>query len=293
MTAPFPTTPPEPFPIGVFTSVDAGLGVRLDVAKELNIPTVQLHAPDPAGRDEAAAARFLAELSEAGIRLTCVFAGFEGESYASIAEAARTVGLVPRDRREARAAELCAISDYAETLRCGAVGLHVGFVPHDRGGEDYKDLVATVARCCDHAAENGQTINLETGQETAAALLEFLGDVGRENLGVNFDPANLLLYGTGDPLADLRTIGGRVFSVHCKDARRAAPDVRGEEWGEEVPLGEGEVDIPAYVRTLHELGYRGPLTIERELPDDPERQKKDVAQAVAVLEAARAGVLGA
>ena len=282
----------EVFPLGVFTSLDAGLGVRLDVAKELSIPTVQLHAPSAANRNPAAAARFLADLDDADILLTCVFAGFEGESYDSIPAAARTVGLVPRDSREARAKELCAISDFAEDLRSPAVGLHVGFVPEDRAGEDYKDLVAVVARCCDHAAENGQTVNLETGQETAEHLLAFLGDVNRENLGVNFDPANLLLYGTDDPLPALRKVGEFVKSVHCKDAKRAPEADRGKEWGEEVPLGEGEVGMTEYLRTLHDLGYRGPLTIEREIPQDRAKQKADVATAVRVLEGARAEVLG-
>lgn len=281
----------ETFPLGVFTSLDAGLGVRLDVAKELSIPTVQLHAPAPASRTDAHAARFLADLSAAGISLTCVFAGFEGESYASIPECARTVGLVPRDLRESRAAELCAISDFAEELRSPAIGLHVGFVPEDRTGEDYKDLVAVVARCCDHAAQNGQTINLETGQETASHLLDFLGDVNRENLGVNFDPANLLMYGTDDPLPALRKVADFVKSVHCKDARRAPEGQRGKEWGEEVPLGEGEVGMTEYLRTLHEIGYRGPLTIEREIPEDRVRQKADVEKALRVLELARAEVL--
>ena len=280
------------FPLGVFTSVDAGLGVRLDVARELSVPTVQLHAPSAANRRPAAAAKFLNELHDAGIVLTCVFAGFDGETYESIPLAAKTVGLVPRDSRKARAAELKAISDFAEDLRSPAVGLHVGFVPQDRGGEDYQDLVKVVADCCDHAAANGQTVNLETGQETADHLLAFLSDVSRENLGVNFDPANLLLYGTDDPLPALRQLEGKVLSCHCKDATRAAPEDRGREWGEEVPLGEGEVGMTAYLRTLYETGYRGPLTIERELPQDRARQKADVATAVRVLERARGEVLG-
>ena len=280
------------FPIGVFTSLDAGLGVRLDVAKELSIPTVQLHAPTAENRQPAAAAKFLQDLNDADIILTCVFAGFDGETYESIPLAAKTVGLVPRETRAARAAELRAISDFAEELRCPAVGLHVGFVPEDTDGEDYQDLVEVVAKCCDHAAENGQTVNLETGQETADHLLRFLADVSRENLGVNFDPANLLLYGTDDPLPALRRLEGKVLSCHCKDAKRAEPADRGREWGEEVPLGSGEVGMTAYLRTLYETGYRGPLTIEREIPQDRDRQKADVATAVRVLEAARAEVVG-
>ncbi len=149
-----------------------------------------------------------------------------------------------------------------------------------------------VGRCCDHAAENGQTINLETGQETASHLLDFLGDVAKENLGVNFDPANLLLYGTDDPLPALRKVGEFIRSVHCKDARRAPKRSAARSGARKSPLGEGEVGMTDYLRTLHEIGYRGPLTIEREIPEDRARQKADVAKALDVLKAARAEVLG-
>src|SRR5215210_5023360 len=106
----------EKWPIGVFASVDAGLGVKLEVAHELGIPTIQLHAPHAATRTQANADKFLARLKELGITLTAVFGGFEGESYADIPTVVNTVGLVPRGTRAARLKEMKEIADFARKL---------------------------------------------------------------------------------------------------------------------------------------------------------------------------------
>lgn len=271
----------EKWPIGVFTSVDAGLGVKLEVAQELGVPTIQLHAPHAESRTEARAQAFLQRLETCQIRLTCVFGGFQGESYADIPTVSRTVGLVPPETRAERTREMKEISDFARLLGCDVVALHLGFIPHDRSDPLYQQVLGVTREVCDHARGNGQNLHLETGQETADALLQFIGDVDRGNLFVNFDPANMILYGTGEPIEALRKIGGLVRSVHCKDATWAAHP--GQEWGAEVPLGEGEVGIENYLRTLDQLGYDGPLTIEREIPQEPERQKAEIGHAVRLL----------
>jgi len=280
------------WPIGVFASVDAGLGVHLDVAQELQVPTVQLHAPHKATRTPQAAHAFLEKCRVARISVTCVFGGFEGESYADIPTTARTVGLVPRETRAARLAEMTEISDFARLLNCDTVALHIGFVPADRQGADYKDLITCTRDLLDHVAGNGQRLNLETGQESADHLLEFIRDVDRDNLFINFDPANMILYGTGDPIEALRKVGKFVRSVHCKDAKWAAPEKRGKEWGTEVALGEGDVGMETYLRTLKDLGYLGPLTIEREIAHDRQRQREDIGKAVRLLTDLRARILG-
>jgi sugar phosphate isomerase/epimerase len=280
------------WPIGVFASVDAGLGVHLDVAEELNIPTVQVHAPHKQTRTEQAANDFLGKCSDAGITITCVFGGFEGESYADIPTTARTVGLVPKETRAARVQEMKEISDFALLLGCDVVGLHVGFVPEDASSKDYRSLIDATRGLLDHVAANGQRLHLETGQESAEHLLEFIGNVERDNLFINFDPANMILYGTGDPIEALKKVGHLVKSVHCKDAKWAAEGERGKSWGQEVALGEGDVGMETYLRTLKELGYDGPLTIEREIAHDRERQKTDIGTAVNLLEALRDRVLG-
>ena len=277
--------------IGVFASVDAGLGVHLDVAKELGIHTVQVHTPHKESRNEAAAKAFLQRCKDADITITCLFGGFEGESYADIATTARTVGLVPEGTRAARAAEMKEISDFAKLLGCKSVGMHIGFVP-EKGSASYMSLIEVTRDLLDHVKRNGQNMHLETGQETADHLLEFMHDVGRDNLFINFDPANMILYGTGDPIEALKKVGHLVRSIHCKDAKWAAPDQRGKGWGTEVALGDGDVGMEAYLRTLQSVGYSGPLTIEREIAHDRERQKADIGQAVRLLESLRAKLLG-
>ena len=279
----------EKWPLGVFASIDAGLGVKLEVARDLGVPTIQLHAPHQATRTQAAADAFLKKIADYGITLTCVFGGFEGESYADIPTVARTVGLVPPETRAARTKELKEISDFAKLLGCGAVGLHIGFVPHDRSLPLYKEVVAVAQDVCDHCAKHGQTLHLETGQETADDLLAFIQDVKRPNLFINFDPANMILYGTGEPIAALKKVGRYVKSIHCKDGKWA-PNL-GKEWGQEVPLGDGDVGMENYLRTLKEIGYDGPLTIEREIPQEPERQKSEIGRAINLLRDLRQKVL--
>jgi len=271
----------ERWPLGVFASIDAGLGVRLEIARELQVPTIQLHAPQPSSRTAEKARQFTERLAELGMRLTVVFAGFEGESYADIPTCRRTVGLVPPEHREQRIAELKAIADFAKLLGVDAVGLHIGFVPHDPADPQHRAAVAAAQEVCDYLAAHGQRLHLETGQETADTLLAFLAAVGRDNLFINFDPANMILYGSGDPIEALRKVGRFVRSVHCKDAKWAARP--GEEWGTEVPLGEGDVGMERFLQTLAEIGYDGPLTIEREIPQEPERQKAEIGRGIRVL----------
>ena len=278
------------WPIGVFASVDAGLGVKLEVARELGVPTIQLHAPHQSTRTKANADAFLKRIKEYGIELTCVFCGFEGESYRDIPTVAKTVGLVPPETRAARTKELKEIADFAKLLGCKAVGLHIGFVPHDKTNPLYKQVVEVARDVCDHCAKNGQALHLETGQETADSLLEFIEDVQRPNLFINFDPANMILYGTGEPITALKKVGKYVKSVHCKDGKWA--ELAGKEWGQEMPLGDGDVGMENYLRTLKEIGYDGPLTIEREIPQEPERQKAEIGHAIRLLTELREKVLG-
>jgi sugar phosphate isomerase/epimerase len=278
----------EKWPLGVFASIDAGLGVRLEVVRELGVPTIQLHAPSQATRTKRQATEFLARLDDFGIRITAVFGGFEGESYADIPTVARTVGLVPPATRAARLVEMKEISDFARILGVAAVGLHIGFVPHDPGDPLHREVVAVTRELCDHCRANDQNLHLETGQETADVLIDFLGEVGRDNLFVNFDPANMILYGCGEPIEALRKVGRWVRSVHCKDAKWSARP--GVDWGVETPLGQGEVGMEEFLRTLDSFGYAGPLTIEREIPQDPMRQKEEVGRGIRLLDELKAKI---
>ncbi len=271
------------WPIGVFTSIDAGLGVDLNVARELGIPTIQIHAPHAGNRTSATAQQILARLKEYGISVTAVFGGFDGESYADIPTVERTIGLVPATTRAVRLAEMKEISDFAAALGCPVIALHLGFVPHDTSTALYADVLQVTQDLCHYAAQHGQCLHLETGQETAAGLVQFIEDTGCNNLFVNFDPANMILYGTGEPIEALELLGQRVRSVHLKDAKWS--DQPCVEWGQEVPLGAGDVNMERYLETLQAIGYQGPLTIEREIPQEPERQKSEIGHAVQLINA--------
>jgi sugar phosphate isomerase/epimerase len=226
--------------------------------------------------------RSTAELwTAADFTIIAVFAAYEGEDYADIPTVQRTVGFVPPATREARERRTLELSDFAKSMNVAGIGCHIGCVPEDPRHPDYIGVRDVVRRICDHAARHGQTFALETGQETAAVLLSFIHDVDRPNLRINFDPANMILYGSGDPIEALRTVGSLVQSVHAKDGDWPPANVPGA-LGKERPLGQGAVGMERFVNALREIGYRGPLSVEREVEDQEERLR-DLAMGVSLL----------
>lgn len=248
----------------------------LDEIRGLGVRCGQMCIPGGMKLTEGAAQEWKSELT-----LVTVFAAYEGEDYADIPTVQRTVGFIPRDTREERERRTLEISDFAARLGVGSIACHIGCVPEDTADPDYVGVRDLVRRICDRAARNGQTFALETGQEPARVLLRFMEDVNRPNLRINFDPANMILYGSGDPIEALRLLGPRVASVHCKDGDWPPAGVPGA-LGRERPLGDGAVGIPRYVRTLAEIGFRGPLNVERETEDQQERLR-DIARGIALL----------
>ena len=275
-------------PLGLFIIPDEHLHERLATASRLGIPTAHILPPDRHSRSAEALRSFKQALQDAGVEPTVMFCGFEGESYETIPIVRDTVGLVPRETRSARLEEAKRISDVAAALEVPVTALHVGFIPDAYDTREYGEIVETVGALADHCAANDQWLHLETGQETVETLLHFLEDLGRPNVAVNFDPANMILYGTGDPIEAVRQIGDLIRSVHCKDATWSSkPRV---EWGEEVPLGEGDVGMENFLRALKDVGYVGPLTIEREIVG--EQQLRDIEKGVQLLRELRAKVWG-
>jgi sugar phosphate isomerase/epimerase len=154
-------------------------------------------------------------------------------------------------------------------------------VTHDFAHPDYAEVRDVTRDICDYCANNGQSFTLETGQEPAKVLQQFIEDVARPNLNINFDPANMILYGTGDPIEALGVLGKQVISVHCKDGDWPPVD-QPTALGTEKPLGEGSVNFPAFLSKLKEVGYRGILSIEREGVTGEEKAA-DIRKAIALL----------
>jgi len=276
----------ERMAIGVMLGVGEAPEESLRKVLDVGVTNAQMGRPPDAWLKPAKAAELKKMIKRSGVTITTVFCGFDGESYADIPTVRATVGLVPKATRKARLKKSKQIADFAKILGVKNVAAHVGFVPEDPADPDYKEIVRTVRAFADYLARNKQNLCLETGQETGECLLRFIQDLGRRNVKVNFDPANMILYGSGEPIPALRLVGKYVAGVHCKDG--IWPTEK-DKLGFEVPLGKGKVNIPRFIQTLADLGYKGPLTIEREITGD--EQKKDIVKARKLLERIRAKVL--
>ena len=204
-------------------------------------------------------------LAGAGIEVLSGMMGMRGESYASLASIRATGGLRPDAHWEANLAAARANAALAHRLDLALVSFHAGFLPRDAGDPERAKLVARLAAVIDAFAEEGVAVALETGQEDAETLLGVLEALGRGSVGVNFDPANMLLFGMGEPVEALERLAPWVRQIHVKDARRSP--VAGE-WGTEVAVGAGEVDWAAFFRVLRARGLDVDLVIEREAGDD-------------------------
>ena len=249
--------------------------------KSLGVRCGQLAIPGGMPLNAAAADAWKADLDREDFTMITVFATYEGEDYADIPTVKRTVGFIPRDTRAARERRTLEVSDFAGRLGVPGIACHIGLVPEDSSDADYLAVRAMVRRVCDHAGRYGQTFALETGQEPAHVLLAFFRDVDRPNLRINFDPANMILYGTGDPIEALRALAPHVVSVHAKDGDWPPQGVPGA-LGKERPLGKGAVGMERFVRTLDEIGFKGPLHVEREIENQQERLR-DIREGVELL----------
>lgn len=187
--------------------------------------------------------------------------GMKGEDYSSLASIAETGGIRPTKHWKAnlRAANSCA--EAAKALGLDLVSFHAGFLPHERDDPERARLIGRLRELADVFEARGVRVAFETGQESARTLLEVLEEIDRESVGVNFDPANMILYAMGDPVEALRTLSQRVFQIHIKDATMTR--VPGS-WGAEVPVGTGEVDWKAFFETASSCGLDCDLMIERE-----------------------------
>ena len=243
---------------------------------DLGFPTCQVGV-DSFGPDMAA--RLRSALDRYTIVATSLVSGGPGPEVYDFYQGPLTIGLVPRQYRDARIAQIKKTSDFAKQCGVPAVQTHCGFIPENPNDPAYKEAVDAIRTVAAHCKRNGQSFRCETGQETPITLFRAIKDVGLDNVGVNFDAANLILYGKANPVDALDILGPLVQGIHAKDGLYPT-DPR--ELGREVPIGQGKVNFPAFIRRLKEIGYGGPLTIEREISGS--KQIEDVRAAKIYLE---------
>ena len=219
----------------------------------------------------------LGHLRASGLILTATMISFSGEDYTNIAKIHETGGYLADTTWPLRRQLTAAASKLTAELGARFLTTHIGFVPaKDAAG--YAVMLDRMRQITSDLQRDLVTLLLETGQEKATALREFLVDLDVANVGVNFDPANMVLYGAGDPIEAVGVLRELIRHVHVKDATASASP--GVEWGEEVPFGEGQVGARQFVAALDQVGYTGPLVIEREAG---ENRPLDVKKAIAAL----------
>jgi sugar phosphate isomerase/epimerase len=234
-----------------------------DLIKKLQatgIRRVQL-ALDPLRETPGVWGGTAALLRQNGVAIVSGMFGCVGEDYRTLETIRRTGGIAPDATWQQNWENIRATAALAHELKLKLVTFHAGFLPHKVTDPSRAKLLRRLTEAADAFGEAGIALGLETGQETAPVLIKLLSELQRPNVGVNFDPANMILYDKGDPITALRGLGPWLRQVHLKDARRTKTP---GTWGEEVPVGAGEVDWRAFFATLKELNFAGDLVVERE-----------------------------
>ncbi|PYV97922.1 MAG: xylose isomerase [Acidobacteria bacterium] len=266
----------KPLRLGLIIDVGKDPDAAMAKVHDLGLPTCQAFIED---FERVTPERLRQALDRHGIEATAVVVGGPGKEVWDFYQGPLTVGLVPRETRAARIAHIKQASDFAK--RCGvpAIQTHCGFIPENPNDPIYRETIAAMRDVVAYCKGNDQNFRYETGQETPITLVRAIQDVGMDNQGVNFDLANLILYGKANPVDAIELLGAYVQGIHAKDGLWPTNP---KELGKEVAIGEGKVDFPRIIARLRELNYRGAITIEREISGP--KQVEDVRASKAYLE---------
>lgn len=238
-----------------------GMDDLVSKVKSLGLEHIQLGLLELVMLDDKRKHLELGHLRHANLKITATMISFPGEDYSSIAIIRDTGGYVPDKDWNLRKQLTTAAAKLRRELGVNWLTTHIGFVPPS-SHEKYEVMITRVRDIAGILAEHGLELLMETGQESDTELLQFLNDLAVRNVHINFDPANMILYGAGEPIEAVQTLGRHIRHVHIKDGKLS--NQPGVSWGEEVPFGQGQVGPRRFLTVLEAVGYRGPLVIERE-----------------------------
>lgn len=265
--------------LGVIVSVGQSPEDAVGKVREIGVPTFQACCGPAVYESEEALERLKDAAASNSVEVSTVWAGLPGPAVWNFIEGPSTIGLVPPQYRAERTEALKRAAVFAARLGAPSITTHCGFIPADPNDPNYVGTVEALKEVAAACADNGIEFWFETGQETPITLLRTIEDVGALNLGINLDPANLLMYGNGNPVDALDVFGTWVRGMHAKDGEYPT---NGRELGPERPLGMGRVNFPVLMSKLKSMCFTGAVTIEREISG--EQQLKDIRRAMLLLE---------
>jgi L-ribulose-5-phosphate 3-epimerase len=268
--------------IGVMNPLRADrLDRTFEHVKNFGLETCQLASWNPDLWTAENADKVVLQQNDSGVSVCAFWAGVPGPAAWNFTEGPVTLGLVPPEYRAMRIEALKKGADFARAIGARAVITHCGFIPENLTDSLYRGVVVAIREVAKYCAARDLGFWFETGQETPVVLLRTIEEVGTGNLGINLDPANLILYGKGNPVDALDVFGAYVENIHVKDGLYPTD---GRNLGKEVQVGEGKVDFPAFMKKLKEIGFGGEFIIEREIREG-EEQNCDIRQTVDNLRA--------
>ena len=276
------------FPIGVMLeSFKTDRSAAIKKAAALGAKGIQMYATSgensPENLNAAARRALLDEVKSSGL----IFSALCGDLGCGFGNKELNPELIEKSKR---------IIDLAKDLETDVVTTHIGVVPGDKNHERYKIMQEACYELSRYADSIDAHFAIETGPETSETLKGFLDSLNSTGVAVNLDPANLVMVTGDDPVKAVHNLKKYIVHTHAKDGNKLADgnpefiygvvhpvpeELRGVKYFEEVPLGTGSVDFPAYLKALEEIGYRGFLTIEREVGDNPEADIKTAADFLA------------
>jgi sugar phosphate isomerase/epimerase len=266
--------------LGVMTHIATTPDDAMSKVAEQGLDTCQCMWP-PYGSLELAQ-ELKASADRYGVTISTLWAGLPGPATWDFIEGPITIGLVPVEYRWDRVQALCHAAGIAGAIGVKSITTHCGFIPEFPGDPLYAGTIVALKQVAWACGAAGVEFWFETGQETPVTLLRTIQDIGTQNLGINLDSANLILYGKANPVDALDVFGQWVRGTHIKDGEYPTD---GRRLGVEKALGEGKVNFEVFVPKLKKCGYSGHLTIEREISGP--QQIEDIKKAMALLDPLR------
>lgn len=261
--------------VGVLIRLDKNVYECIRHAAELGFKSGQISVWDMSLYSEETAQLIQRACKDFKFAITAIWCGWSGPREWSYPDMYGTIGLIPTAWRARRAEELLVGAAFARKIGVKDIITHIGFLPDNPLDSDRIAVVQVVRYICREIEQYGQRFLLETGEELPGTLVQFMHETGVQNIGVNFDPANLLINGRANPTDGLERLAPYIYGFHGKDG--LYPEGINPK-GREVKIGEGRVDFPALIKMLAKMKYEGDITIEREIPDSKERDQEIIEE---------------
>ena len=263
---------------------ETDISAKLWEVKKHGFECCQLVVWDMTLYTDEIAAEINRAVAETGIEISTLWAGWSGPKEWNFTGGPMVLGLVPPAYRMTRAEELIQGAKFAKKINVSRVATHVGFLPENLNDPEFLGIVAILRYIIKQFKEKEINFLFETGQETPVTLLRVIEEIGMDNVGINMDTANLILYGKANSADAITVFGKYVMDTHIKDGFYPTD---GKHLGKEVKVGEGLANIPEVIKRLKAVGYKGNFIIEREITG--EQQTKDILETKTYLESVLKG----